>query len=67
MNEAVTGRCVRMSWSELSDSGICSVWSDCVCGRVGASSMTETTWVSLGDSEVGELFLVARSEEVCEV
>ena len=34
-----------MSWSELSDSGICSVRSDCVCGRIGARSMTETTWV----------------------
>jgi len=45
MNEVATGRCVRMSWSELSDSGICSVRSDCVCGRVGGRSMTETTWV----------------------
>jgi hypothetical protein len=34
-----------MSWSALSDSGICSVRSDCVCGSVGARSMTETTWV----------------------
>jgi hypothetical protein len=34
-----------MSWSELSDSGICSVRSDCVGGSVGASSMTETMWV----------------------
>lgn len=45
MNEVVTGRCVRISWSMLSDSGICSVRSDCVWGRVGAHSMTETTWV----------------------
>jgi hypothetical protein len=45
MNEVATGRCVRMSWSALSDSGICSVRSDCVCGRVGAHSRTETTWV----------------------
>ena len=45
MNEAVTGRCVRMSWSALSDSGMCSVRSDSVCGRVGARSMTDTTCV----------------------
>jgi len=45
MNEVATGRCVRISWSALSDSGICSVRSDCDCGRVGACSMTETTWV----------------------
>jgi hypothetical protein len=45
MNEVVTGRCVRMSWFASSDSGICSVRSDCVCGRIGANSMTETMWV----------------------
>ena len=45
MNEVATGRCVRMSWSALSDSGICSVRSDCVGGRVGAHSRTETMWV----------------------
>lgn len=45
MNDVVTGRCVRMSWSKLSDSGMCSVRRDLVCGNFGACSMTETTWV----------------------
>jgi hypothetical protein len=45
MNDVVTGRCVRMSWSKLSDSGTCSVRRGRVCGNFGASSMTETTWV----------------------
>ena len=45
MNDVVTGRCARMSWSELSDSGIWSVRRDRVCGNFGAFSMTETTWV----------------------
>ena len=45
MNDVVTGKCARMSWSELSDSGICSVRRDRVCGNFGAFSMTETTWV----------------------
>ena len=34
-----------MSWSALSDSGICSVRSDRVSGKVGSNSMTEMTWV----------------------
>jgi hypothetical protein len=45
MNEVATGKCVRMSSSGSSDSGICSIRSDRVCERVGALSMTETTWV----------------------
>jgi len=45
MKEVVAGRCARISWSELSDSGIWSVWSECVCGRFGGCSMTETMWV----------------------
>lgn len=45
MNEVAAGRCVRMSSSALSDRGICSVRSDCVCGKVGGHSMTEMTWV----------------------
>lgn len=45
MNDVVTGRCARMSWSELSDSGMCSVRRECASGNFGGRSKTETTWV----------------------
>jgi hypothetical protein len=45
MNDVVAGKCVRTSWSELSDSGMCSVRRGSVSGNFGACSMTETTWV----------------------